>query len=124
MGENYALPITQLMEITLPRGIQKDASMTEPFEGKFEFRGTQIPVLNLKKVFKLSGPAGATLLVIRSVKGVLGLLVDAVTEILDSDKQPAPIPKGTMDPAQNIYKGILMHREDIVLLLDEDGLLP
>jgi len=123
-GESYAVPITRLLEITVPRGIQRDAKLTEVFEGKIEFRGKWIPVVNVKKIFKLGGKPGAALLVIKGAKGLLGLLVDAVTEIIDTEQKPVPLPKGVMNPTLNYYAGILRHKEGLILLLNEDGLLP
>jgi purine-binding chemotaxis protein CheW len=123
-GESYAMPITRLLEITVPQAIKKDANLTEVFEGKFEFRGKWIPVLNVKKIFRLPGKPGTTLLVVNSAKGVLGMLVDAVTEIIDTAQKPVPVPKGVMNPTLQYFGGILRHRDDLLLLLNEDGLLP
>jgi purine-binding chemotaxis protein CheW len=123
-GESYALPITRLLEITVPRDIQKHPDLTAMFEGKIEYRGKLVPVLNIKKLFRLPGKLGETLLVVKSAKGTLGLLVDAVTEILDSEQKPVPMPKGVINPSLQYYSGILRHKENIVLLLNEDGLLP
>jgi purine-binding chemotaxis protein CheW len=123
-GENYAVPITRLLEITASHGIHKDPNLTEMFEGKFEFRGKMIPVLNIKKVFKIPGTAGTTLLVVKSGKGVLGILVDAVTEILDTPQKPVPMPKGVVNPSMPYYSGVLRHKDTLVVLLNEDGLLP
>jgi len=123
-GENYAIPITRLLEIMVSRDIQKDTNLTEIFEGKFEFRGKWVPVLNLKKLFKISGKPGTALLVVKSSKGTLGLLVDAVTEILDTAQRPVPMPRGVMNPSNRYYGGIIKQKENLVLLLNEDGLLP
>ena len=123
-GESYAMPITRLLEIAVSKAIKKDANLTEVFEGKFEFRGKWIPVLNIKKIFRLPGKPGTALLVLNSAKGVLGMLVDAVTEILDKAQKPAPVPKGVMNPTLQYFGGILRYRDDLILLLNEDGLLP
>jgi len=123
-GENYAIPITRLMEIMVARNIQKDPKLTELFEGTFEFRGTSIPVLNLKKIFKLSGHPGETLLVIKNARGMLGILVEAVMDILDTEQRLIPLPNGVINPSLQYYKGILRHKENLVLLLNEDELLP
>jgi purine-binding chemotaxis protein CheW len=123
-GESYALPITRLLEITVSRALQQDPALTAMFEGKVEFRGTLIPVLNVKKIFKLTGALGETLLVIKSVKGMVGLLVDAVTEILNTEQKPVVMPKGVINPRFQYFSGILRHKENLVLLLNEDGLLP
>ena len=123
-GEAYAVPISRLLEITVPRNIQKDPNLTGLFEGKFEFRGKMIPVLNIKKILNLPGAAGTTLLVIKGGKGTLGVLVDAVTEILDTDQRPVPLPQGVINPGMHYYSGILRHKDSLVLLLNGDGLLP
>jgi len=123
-GEGYAIPISRLLEITVPRDIQKDKSLSEVFEGKCEFRGKFVPVLNLKKIFNLSGNKGAALLMVQSAKGTIGLLVDEVSEIFDTAQKPAPVPTGVLNPSMRYYGGILRHRDSLVLLLNEDGLLP
>jgi purine-binding chemotaxis protein CheW len=123
-GESYAMPIARLLEIVVPQAIKKDANLTEVFEGKFEFRGKWVPVLNIKKIFRLPGKPGTALLVVNSAKGVLGMLVDAVTEIIDTAQKPVPVPKGVMNPTLRYFGGILRYRDDLILLLNEDGLLP
>lgn len=122
-GETYAIPIANVAEITVPREMRQNGDLTEMFEGKVEFRGTWIPVLNLKKVFKLSGSPGNVLLIVKSGKRDVGMLVDAVTEILDTDKKPLPMPPAVLNPSLPYYRGILRHKGSLVLLLNEDGLL-
>lgn len=123
-GESFAIPITSLLEITVPRNIQKDPKLTEIFEGRYEYRGKLIPVVNLKKILKVPGKAGGSLIVTKSAKGLLGLLVDAASELLEVRQKPAPFPRGVLNPSLNYYSGVLKNREDLVLLLNEDGLMP
>jgi len=75
------------------------------FEGRFDFLDKSIPVLNAKKIFKISGPPGKTLLVVKSEKGMLGVLVDTVMEILDTEQKPVPVPKGVVNPRLRYYRG-------------------
>ena len=107
----------------MPRGIQKDPNLTSAFEGKFEYRGRWVPVLNAKQIFKLSGKPGNALLVVTSARGILGILVDAVTEILETDQKAVPLPEGVMNPALRYFAGILRHKGELILLVNEDGLL-
>lgn len=123
-GESFAIPITSLLEITVPRNIQKDQKLSEIFEGKLDYRGKMIPVINLKKVLKLPGNPGGALIVVKNSKGVLGLLVDGAKELLETALKPVPMPRGVLNPSLNYYAGILRNREDLVVLLNEDGLLP
>jgi chemotaxis signal transduction protein len=123
-GESFAIPITSLLEITVPKNIQKDQKLSEIFEGKLDYRGKMIPVVNLKKVLKLPGNPGGALIVVKSSKGVLGLLVDSAKELLETAQKPVPMPRGVLNPSLNYYAGILRNREGLVVLLNEDGLLP
>jgi purine-binding chemotaxis protein CheW len=122
-GESYAIPIAKVEEITVPRDLQKNGKLTEVFEGQVEFRGKRVPVLNLKKTFQLSGEPGNVLLIVKSGKGDIGMLVDAVTEILDTDKKTTLMPQAVLNPSLPYYRGILRHKGELVLLLNEDGLL-
>jgi chemotaxis signal transduction protein len=123
-GGKFALPITRLVEITVPRGVQKDERLPSVFEGAFEFRGRSVPVMDLKKVFKLAGTPGPVLLVVKGARDLMGLLVDAVSEIVDQAQKPAPMPAGVMEPSQRVYAGVLRSKGELILLLNEDGLVP
>lgn len=122
-GEGYAIPIDRVAEITVPREMRRNGDLTEVFEGRVEFRGKWMPVLNLRKLFKLSGAPGSVLLIVKTGKGDIGMLVDAVTEILDTDKKPLPMPRAVLNPSLPYYHGIFRHKGNLVLLLNEDGLL-
>ena len=52
-GESYAIPFAGLQEITAPRDIRKDPSLSGLFAGQFELRGKLIPVLDIKKLFRV-----------------------------------------------------------------------
>ncbi len=123
-GEGYAIPISSLLEITVPRALQKDPKLTEIFEGKIDYRGKMVPVVNLKKLLKLSGKPGESLILMKSAKGMVGVLVDAAQELLESRERPVPVPRGVLNPSHRCFAGVLRNREALVLLLDEDGLLP
>lgn len=122
-GGSFAFPLAGLLEIAVPRGIQKDAKLTAAFEGKYEFRGKWIPVLNAKKMLKLSGTPGTALLIVSSAKGTIGIVVDAVTEIIEADQAPVSLPRGVVNPSLGCYAGVIRHKGELILLLNQDGLL-
>lgn len=123
-GEGFAIPISSLLEITVPRGLQKDPKLTEIFEGKIEYRGKMVPVVNLKKLLRLAGKPGGALIMMKSAKGMVGVLVDAAKELLEANQVALPVPRGVLNPSLRYYAGILRNRDELVLLLNEDGLLP
>ncbi len=121
---SFAIPITSLIEIMVPRNVQKDPNLPEICEGRIEYRDTLIPVVNVKKVLKIPGRPGGSLVVMKSSKGLLGLLVDSASELLETKESPCAMPRGVLDSSLQHYAGILKNRDDLVLLLSEDGLLP
>ena len=121
-GAGYAVPVSRVVEITAPRDIQRDKGLTEAFEGKVEYRNKLLPVLNVRKVLRLGGEGGSTMLVLRTAKGEVGFLVDAVIEIADS-AAPSPMPRGVLDSAFPYYRGVLRHKNELVLVLNEDGMV-
>jgi purine-binding chemotaxis protein CheW len=125
-GDGYAIPVSRLVEITVPSNLQKDPDLSDAFEGRFEFRGRSIPVLNIKKSLRLSGKPGKTLLVVKSGAGMLGILADAVTEIVEADPRQGivSIPAGVVETGTRCYRGVLRNKDKLLLLLNEDGLVP
>jgi len=122
--ESFAIPITSLLEIAVPRAIQRDAKLSEIFEGKIDYRGKLIPVVNLKKILKLPGAVGGSMIVTKCGKGVVALLVDSAKELLETREAPVPLPPGVINSSLGYYAGVLRNRDELVLLLNEDGLLP
>ncbi len=122
-GDKYAIPLSSVVEITALQGLERDRNLTEIFEGKTEFRGKRLPVVNIKKLLRVEGLPGRILLVLKGAKGMFGLLVDAVAEILETDKKAVPFPSGVMNPTMAYFRGILRHGDALVLLLNADGLL-
>lgn len=123
-GDRYAISISRLIEISAPREIRKDPKLTEIFEGKTDYRGKPIPVINLRRLFKIGGGTSTALLIIKTAKGPLGIVVDSVSEIVAIDHPPIPVPKGVINPSIRYYRGILRHGDFLTLLINEDGLLP
>jgi purine-binding chemotaxis protein CheW len=123
-SESFAMPIESILEITVPRSVRKNQQLPDIFEGTVDYRGAPIPVLNLKKLLKLSGKPGGNLLVLKSKKGLLGLLADSASELLQPKESPAAIPAGVLDRSINYYAGILRNRDELILLLNAEGLVP
>lgn len=122
-GEQYAIPVEGVAEITVSRGLQSDKGLAGVFEGKYEFRGKAIPVLNLKKLLKVPGAPGVALLIVKNRRGELGILVDTVSEILDTEKKTLPMPKGVLNPSLPYYSGVLRQKNGLALVLNGEGLV-
>ena len=125
--EVYGLDIHWVREIITLQEITRVPGAPEFVEGVINLRGHVIPVIDLRKRFGLEAsadPRRTRIVVVDVPPHTLGLVVDAVTEVLR-------IPENVVEPAGNILAGIdiafisgvakLEHR--LVILLDLQRLL-
>lgn len=122
--EEYAVPITQVQEINRMTEVTRVPRTPEYVEGIINLRGRVIPVIDLKKRFGLaSRERGAeTRIVVVEVRGeTVGMVVDAVTEVLHldgSDIEPPPPAATSVDAAY--IQGVGKVEDRLLILLDLD----
>ncbi|HEX8941025.1 MAG TPA: chemotaxis protein CheW [Candidatus Limnocylindrales bacterium] len=124
-GERYGLDISRVYEIIRVQPITAVPQAPAFVEGVINLRGRVIPVVELATRFGL--PAGertkASRIVVAETGGVrVGLIVDGVSEVLlvpDEAVEPTP-PIASSDAAY--LRGIAKLGEQLVTLLDLDGL--
>jgi purine-binding chemotaxis protein CheW len=117
--EHYALPITSVREIIRyrpPRGI---AAANPLIQGVISLRGHIIPVCDLSG--QLGEPLqitdGTKILIVEAGDAVIGLLVDAVDEVLSiTSDQIEPMPVTDNDLGDQIAK----IDERLIVLIDTD----
>lgn len=87
-GRNYALDVALVREIVRSQEVTPLPSAPELIEGVVELRGGLVPVLDLSRV--LGGPASTVttqsrIVVLNCDEMLLGLCVDAATDVLSID---------------------------------------
>ena len=122
MGEEtYGADINTVREIIMPVGITKVPSNPPFIEGVINLRGQLIPVLDLKKRFKLGTvqDISTARFVIANVNSILtGFTVDEVTEVLRLDEeQIEPAPEVTKIGKEYV-QGIAKIDGKLLVLLD------
>lgn len=93
-GEEFVLEVRRIVEVLKHRDVRLLPNMPEFLAGFIDFRGRVVPVMDLRKRFRLA-PAGNTknrIIILRSRREMLGIMVDDVTGItsLDPDHVSAP----------------------------------
>ncbi len=124
--EEYVVDIMRVREIIRPLPITKVRKGPRFVEGVISLRGEVIPIVDMRRRFEL--PAEETSqrkVIILSVDGrVVGLVVDAVTEVVRASKdsiRPAP---GLFEAHQAPYfLGVCHHRGRTLLLLNVKAVL-
>ena len=100
--EEFAVDILKIQEINRMVEITKVPKSPEFVEGVINLRGKVIPIIDLRKRFKLPGSESTkqTRIVVVDIDDmVVGLVVDAVSEVLR-------LPANTVEPPPPIVAGI------------------
>jgi purine-binding chemotaxis protein CheW len=124
---SFAISILKIKEIIEFRHLTQVPMMPA------SMRGVVIPVIDLQARFALAGASVSeqTCIVIVEIEGaphvglqVLGIMVDAVSEVLDIDKQHiAPPPQFNTELETGYLQGIAQVNGRFVMLLDVDKVL-
>lgn len=120
-GQCYGLAISLVMEII---GMQKIAEVPEfPHyaKGIINLRGLIVPLidLNLRVGYEEQEYTNKTCVIVVNVEGIeIGLIVDAVDEVLDIDCSDInPPPKSAGEEADRFVKGVAVQPDKLVLLM-------
>ena len=126
--EYYALDIQAVQEIVR---IQPTTSIpgAEPWvEGITNLRGRVVPVIDLRRrcgVEAAPHTSDTRVVVVGGSTGMVGLIVDAVTEVMRIPVDQIEAPGAIVSVPQNAYlRGIAKLEDRLVSLMDLDGVLP
>ena len=140
--QSYALPIVSVREIVRPpRGVSGEMGFGSTgcgeitavpqspayVAGVMNLRGRILPVVDLRKRFAQPAEASSkNRVLVVSVEGkVMGLLVDAASEVLKiAPEAVEPSPKLFGENNERYVTGIARHLGRLVILLDAGRLLP
>jgi purine-binding chemotaxis protein CheW len=126
-GESYGLSIAAVQEIVRMQHITKVPRAPEFVEGVTNLRGRIIPVLNLRYRLGLASEdnsGSARIVVVQISTHTVGLIVDAVSEVLmissDAIEPPSPVVKSV---DSMFLRGVARVGERLILLFSLDSLL-
>lgn len=126
-GELYGVEIGKIQEIIRMQPITTVPNGPAFVEGVTNLRGRVIPVMDLRKRFGLPvGDAGhrARIVVAELGAHTVGLIVDAVSEVLRVSADAVEPPSSLVTTADSAYlRGVAKLGERLVLLLDLSRLL-
>lgn len=127
-GEHYALDIQGVQEIVRMQAITPIPGSEPWVEGITNLRGRVVPVIDLRRRFGFSPEPHTSetrIVVVTSPVGLVGLIVDAVSEVLripgDQVEPPAAIVSAS---GATCLRGIATLDDRLVSLIDLDRLIP
>ena len=126
--EKNGLDILKVRElISFPEGLTRIPGMPDFIIGMFNLRGLVIPVMDLRKKFKMSSEERhefSVIIIVEVDNKNIGLTVDSVSDVIFVKEENI---QETTDLAVNVdtnfIKGVAKTKDEMVILLDIDFLL-
>lgn len=126
--EYYAFDIQCVQEIVRVQTITAIPGVHDWIEGITNLRGRVVPVIDLRRrcsVEAAEHTPETRIVVVSSVSGMVGFIVDAVTEVMRIPGEQIEPPASIVSGPQNVYLRAVAKLEDrLVSLIDLDGVLP
>jgi purine-binding chemotaxis protein CheW len=127
LGEEYGVQIGQVQEIVRVEGITRVPNSPSYMEGVINLRGRVLPVLNLRKRLRLEEAERgreARIVVTEVGDKVIGLLVDAVSQVIKVSSQAVEVtPEEVLEVDTDYITGVAKVKERLIILLDLERLL-
>ena len=126
--EYYALDIQAVQEIVRMQTITTIPGADAWVEGITNLRGRVVPVIDLRRrcnIVASDYTPETRIVVVSSTNGMVGLIVDAVSEVMRIPSDQIEPPSGIVSVRENSYlRGVAKLEERLVSLMDLEGVLP
>ena len=124
-NEFYGISIDYVKEIVNKIDLVKAPNLPAFVIGLLEMRERMVPVINLRKKFKIGKGAEGNSIIITSIRNeVVGFLVDKVVEIIRVNKQDVMDVPFIFDERERLYiAGIIEFNNDLISILRVENIL-
>lgn len=126
--EYYALDIQAVQEIVRMQAITSIPGADAWVEGITNLRGRVVPVIDLRRrcgIDTSEYTAETRIVVVGSANGMVGLIVDAVSEVMRIPSEQIEPPSSIVSVPENSYlRGVAKLDDRLVSLMDLEGVLP
>ncbi|MBV5278963.1 MAG: purine-binding chemotaxis protein CheW [Campylobacteraceae bacterium] len=124
--EEYAVPILSIQEIIKPIEFTRVPSVPDYILGVFNLRGSVIPLIDLRRKFKME-PAKSSedtrYIVMKGKDNTAGFVIDRLTEAIRIKSSKIGPPPETIHADKGMVYGIGMRDDSILTILKVEALL-
>lgn len=126
-GESYALPVTHVREVLRLQPITSLPAAPDFVEGIISLRGRVIAVVDLRRQFGMpvaARTAAARIIVVRARQAFVGLIVDAVKEVVTVPAAAIqPVPETTARAgSRRFLSGVARAGEGLIVIVNIEEL--
>ena len=125
-GEEYAVPILSIQEIIKPIAHTRVPKTPEYVLGVFNLRGNVIPLIDLRKKFRVKASnedEDTRYIVIKDEENVAGFVIDKITEAIRLKKKDIDPTPETLKKEKSVISGIGKRENSIITILKVEELL-
>lgn len=126
-GEEYAIEILRVQEIKENTPVARMPNTHPHVLGVTNLRGAIIPILDLRRKFGLAAAEGVqppVVIIVRATEKIVGVIVDAVTDVLDIPADSVQEVPGLVSAIDgSVVSGIAHIDSRLISLLDFDRIL-
>lgn len=123
-GEYYGVPISKVREINQMMEITPVPKTPRFVEGVVNLRGKILPIVNLREKLsfeKIAYNRETCIVVIETLIGHVGIIVDAVREVIDLKESQIEVPPHMGEQSEMRFLSSLgKHEDKVIILLDVD----
>jgi purine-binding chemotaxis protein CheW len=125
-GRNFGLDIESVIEIVKQVAVTEMPEAPEYVEGIIDIREKVVPLINLQKMLRIGNrrhDLDTQIIVVYGENGVVGLLVDDVSDIVPIHRKDVMSPGRSASPLSGFVSGVVDIHDDLLLLLDVNMLV-
>jgi len=124
--EEYAVPILNIQEIIKPIEYTRVPSVPDYILGVFNLRGSVIPLIDLRRKFKMDASKvteDTRYIVMKGKDNTAGFVIDRLTEAIRIKSNRIGPPPETIHADKGLVYGIGMREDNILTILKVEALL-
>lgn len=124
--EEYAVPILSIQEIIKPIEFTRVPSVPDYILGVFNLRGSVIPLIDLRRKFKMEAVKSSEdtrYIVMKGKDNTAGFVIDRLTEAIRIKSSKIGPPPETIHADKGMVYGIGMRDDSILTILKVEALL-
>lgn len=126
-GQQYAFPIEQIQEIVILTQVTRTPQVPDYVEGVSNLRGTIIPIINLRRLFRLDPKprdADTRTIVVNVGERTMGCTVDMVSQVIRASAENIrPAPETVTADGADYVSGFIKLQDGLAIILDIEKLL-
>lgn len=125
--EEYGITITKVQEIIGYQGFTRIPNVPDFIRGVLNLRGTVVPVIDLRKKFKMEAKEYnkfTVIIILETMERIMGIIVDAISDVVSLQSEDIQdTPSFNVKVRTDFILGMGKKDDTLIIILDMDKVL-